>query len=378
MTADRQRSGRDAIRVLMTADAVGGVWQYSLDLISQLSREPLEFLLAVLGPPPCDEQRRRAKAIAGLLLAEGGHALEWMPDPWTGVDASAKWLLELQDSFHADLIHLNGFCHAALTWGRPVVVVAHSCVRSWWRAVHGCAPGSEWDEYGRRVGDGLTACNRIVAPSRCMAECLRAEYGIDRGKISVIHNFAQSDPNPHAPKAPFILAAGRIWDAAKNLQLLNRIAPELDWEICIAGSTQGPDCSAAPFDNVTALGALPRSELLASMETAAVFAHPALYEPFGLSVLEAAQAGCCLVLSDIPSLRELWDNAAVFIDPRNPAAWISELNRLARQRERREEVAARARAHAGRYTAPDTANQYAALYRELIDGNTGARKGVAA
>ncbi len=31
---------------------------------------------------------------------------------------------------------------------------------------------------------------------------------------------------------------------------------------------------------------------------------PARYEPFGLSVLEAALSGCALVLGDIPSLRE--------------------------------------------------------------------------
>ena len=39
----------------------------------------------------------------------------------------------------------------------------------------------------------------------------------------------------------------------------------------------------------------------------------ALYEPFGLAVLEAAQAGCALVLSDIPTFRELWDGAALFV-----------------------------------------------------------------
>jgi glycosyltransferase involved in cell wall biosynthesis len=211
-----------------------------------------------------------------------------------------------------------------------------------------------------------------------MAECIRAEYGIAHGKISVIYNFAQAEPTSTNPKAPFILAAGRIWDSAKNLELLNRIAPLLDWEICIAGSTRGPEHSSASFENVTALGALPRSELLASMESAAIFAHPALYEPFGLSVLEAAQAGCCLVLSDIPSLRELWSDAAVFIDPRNPAAWISELNRLARDKERRQQLAACAQANAGRYSAQSTVSQYATLYRSLRGRTEGGREGVAA
>lgn len=378
MTADRQSGGRNSIRVLMTADAVGGVWQYSLDLISQLSGGPFEFLLAVLGPPPCEEQRRSAKSVPGLILAEGGYALEWMPGAWSDVDASGKWLLDLQDCFHADVIHLNGFSHAALPWGKPIAVVAHSCVRSWWRAVHGCEPGSEWNEYCRRVRNGLIACNRIVAPSHCMAECIRAEYEIALSKISVIHNFVQSEPCSRTGKAPFILAAGRTWDSAKNLEMLNRIAPQLDWEVCVAGSTRGPDCSSTAFENVTALGALPRLELLASMGSAAIYAHPALYEPFGLSVLEAAHAGCCLVLSDIPSLRELWSDAAVFLDPRNSATWISELNRLARDKDRREQLSARALANAKRYNAQSTGGQYAALYRSLVGGKEGDREGVAA
>lgn len=378
MTADRKSGGRDSIRILMTADALGGVWQYSLDLISQLSREPFEFLLAVLGPPPFDEQRRQAKSIPGLILAEGGHALEWMPSPWADVDASGKWLLDLQDTFNADLIHLNGFAHAVLPWAKPVAVVAHSCVRSWWRAVHGCAPGSDWDEYGRRVSNGLMACDRVVAPSRCMAECIRAEYGTAGAKISVIHNFVLSGPSRVTAKAPFILAAGRAWDPAKNLELLNRIAPRLDWEICLAGSTHGPGSSSASLANIACMGALPRSELFASMESAAIFAHPAFYEPFGLSVLEAAQAGCCLVLSDIPSLRELWSDAAIFIDPRNADAWASELNLLARDKERRRRLASCAQANAARYTAHSTGSQYAALYRSMLGSAEGGTKGVAA
>ncbi len=378
MTAERQNGGHNSIRILMTADAVGGVWQYSLDLISQLSRERFEILLAALGPSPSNEQRRQAKSIPGLTLAEGAYSLEWMPDSWTDVDASGKWLLELQSSFNADVIHLNGFSHASLPWEKPVVVAAHSCVRSWWRAVHGCAPGPEWDEYGRRVSNGLAACNRVVAPSQHMADCIREEYGIADEKISVVRNFTRATPACQGAKTPFILAAGRAWDSAKNLDLLNQIAPQLDWPIGLAGSTLGPNRSAVLRPNITCLGALPHSELLRSMEEAAIFAHPALYEPFGLAVLEAAQARCCLVLSDIPSLRELWGDAAVFADPRNADAWIAELNCLARDRDLRAELGNRAQARAARYTAHAAVKQYAALYQSLPGVASDERKGAAA
>lgn len=66
----------------------------------------------------------------------------------------------------------------------------------------------------------------------------------------------------------------------------------------------------------------------------------------GLSVLEAAQAGCALVLGDIDSLRELWDGAATFVPERQA-------------------LAARAKQRSLALTPERMASQYAALYREL-------------
>ena len=76
------------------------------------------------------------------------------------------------------------------------------------------------------------------------------------------------------------------------------------------------------------LGRLPYPKLLKQMLHASVFLHPAIYEPFGLAILEAARAGCCLVLSDTASARELWDGAAVFVDSRKPSEWVEALNTL--------------------------------------------------
>jgi hypothetical protein len=46
---------------------------------------------------------------------------------------------------------------------------------------------------------------------------------------------------------------------------------------------------------------------------------PARYEPFGLSVLEAALSGCALVPGDIASLRGNWDGVAEFVCPDDAA-----------------------------------------------------------
>ncbi len=373
------RKSDDSLRVLMTADAVGGVWQYSLDLAAGLVQHGACVLLATLGPRPSEQQKRRLLALPGIEIGESDFALEWMANPWADVDASGKWLLGLQAEFCADVIHLNGYSHAALPWRRPVMVMAHSCVFSWWQAVHGSAPGAEWDEYRKRVGAGLAAADVIVAPSAYMADAVQRHYGTPVQKVRVIHNFSHAARSAGRVKQPHVLAAGRIWDDAKNIALLNSAAPELDWEIRVAG-TGGPESEdTAEFQSrLHCLGELPHGDLIREMEQAAIFAHPALYEPFGLSVLEAARAGCCLVLADIESLRELWDGAAVFVDPRDAQGWIFELNSLARDAGRREQLSRRARSRANDYRPGPSLRKYWRLYRSLLQRAPGDGKEVAA
>jgi glycogen synthase len=357
--------GREALHILMTTDAVGGVWQYSIDLSASLAARGAQVTLATLGPPPSSSQKQQAAQVSRLKLIESDFALEWMPNRWQEVDASAHWLLQLASELRPDVIHLNGYSNAALGWGRPVLVTAHSCVYSWWHAVHDCAPGDEWLEYHRRVHDGLARAHVIVAPSGWMAAELEREYGIDRSKVEIVHNFSRAHFDP-AEKRPLILAAGRVWDKAKNLGMLEEIAPKLDWAMRIAGSS------------TTTHAGLPHSELLLQMQQAAILAHPALYEPFGLTILEAARARCCLVLSDIPSLRELWDGAAVFLDAQDSNAWLSELNALAHDSARRLSLADRAHRHASKYDTEASVGKYLRLYNSLLDSPRHAGKDVAA
>ncbi len=363
-----------SLKILMTADAVGGVWRYCVDLVSGLVRNSAEVMLATLGPRPSLEQKKEILALGGVTLAESDYALEWMANPWGDVDDSGKWLCDLESQFQPDVIHLNGYAHASLPWRRPVLVTAHSCVYSWWRAVHGCAPGEEWEEYRRRVTAGLEASNAVTAPSCYMAGALESEYGINPDKIQVIPNFSRASRLAGREKQRYLLAAGRMWDPAKNLELLYKLAPKLEWEIRVAGS----EGSGLADKLVRFLGLLPHRDLLRQMETCSIFVHPALYEPFGLSVLEAARARCCLVLSDIPSLREIWEGAAVFIDPRDSEQWIFELNRLCNDPGARQVLGNRAHHHASKYRASTAVKKYWNLYHSLLRSKQREMKGVAA
>jgi glycosyltransferase involved in cell wall biosynthesis len=349
-------------RVLMTADGVGGVWTYALDLASGLRAHGTTVTIATMGPR-LTEDRRADAARRGIDVHEGAFALEWMEDPWADVDAAAGWLLDLERRCRPDVVHLNGYCHGALPWRAPLVIAAHSCVGSWWRGVHGAAAPSSWNTYRERVRNGLASAAIVVAPTRAMLEALEREYGhVADGRV--IPNGRAQTPTPTQPRDPIVFTAGRVWDRAKNIGAVCRVAPHVQWPICVAGDTRGTECPAP--DVVHYLGHLSAAEMQTWFARASIYALPARYEPFGLSVLEAASAGCALVLGDIPSLRENWDGAAAFVDPDDEDALAAAINRLIDSPALCAAMGADARQRSERFTVNRMASAYAALYEELV------------
>jgi glycosyltransferase involved in cell wall biosynthesis len=173
---------------------------------------------------------------------------------------------------------------------------------------------------------------------------------------------------PHE-KEPLILAVGRLWDDAKNASMLARVANLLPWPIMMAGSVTSPEGGAIELSNrVRSLGHLAAGQLARWMARASIYALPARYEPFGLSVLEAALSGCALVLGDIPSLREIWGDAALFVSPDDDGALVHAITRLTRDRSLLQSLGRRARARALELSPQRMAVRYAAAYDRLRDG----------
>ncbi|HSJ25270.1 MAG TPA: glycosyltransferase [Longimicrobiales bacterium] len=375
------------MKVLMTADAVGGVWNYALELCRALGRHGVEVTLATMGPRPGRPQLDDARACRNLRLVQSDFSLEWMADPWQDVAAAGAWLQELAARVQPDVLHINGYAHAALDIPAPRVVVAHSCVCSWWRAVHGRDAPAEWDRYRQHVRRGVHAADAVVAPTRAMLAELGALYGMPRNG-RVIPNGMDMDMLPLGARDAFgrygrerklpgtmVLAAGRLWDPAKNMDTLARAAARIRVPVHVAGSATGPGGASHPLHGLHHLGALSSGALRHWMGRASVFVHPALYEPFGLAPLEAARARTALVLSDLPSLREVWGDTATYFPAREVEALADAVNRLIDDpllmRNRAEAAWRRARAMTGRAMGA----AYHALYREL---QTDARAGTTA
>lgn len=340
------------MNVLMTADTVGGVWTYAMELTRALP--DVTFTLATMGRRPSAGQR--AEVPPNVDLVESEFKLEWQDDPWRDVDESGRWLLDLEEKTKPAIVHLNGYSHGALDFKAPKLVVGHSCVISWWRAVKGEDAPPEWDTYRERVANGLAGANVIAAPSAQMLAALDEHYHINSAR-RLIYNGRRFTPSTGHGHRASVFAAGRLWDEAKNLRAVVAAAPSIDWPVRLAGD------GGADFPNVTHLGWLEPDALARAYGESAIYLFPALYEPFGLSVLEAALSGCALILGDIPSLREIWRDAAVFVPPRDPYAIARTTNEVITNAPLRHELGQRARERAGEYTA----ERMAAAYRQTYE-----------
>ncbi|MBW7957004.1 MAG: glycosyltransferase family 4 protein [Deltaproteobacteria bacterium] len=348
----------------MTADTVGGVWAYSLELASALSARGVKVFLATMGPAATKEQAEEAREVKGLDLFEGCFKLEWMEDPWESTSAAGEWLLGLEETIGPDIVHLNGYCHGALHWRSPRIIVAHSCVISWWEAVREGPVGPEWMRYGMEVEKGLGCAEAVIAPTGAMMECLKRIYEFSAPAF-IIHNGRSKESFRPGVKEELIFTAGRLWDEAKNIEALQAASRSISWPVYAAGAYEHDSGNFSSDGTIKMLGRLSKPEIAEWMSRASIFALPARYEPFGLTVLEAALSECALVLGDIPSLRELWDGAAVFVEPGDAGRLALALEMLASDRVLRARLGILARERAMEYTPERMAGAYHALYSRL-------------
>lgn len=351
------------LRILMTADSVGGVWTYALDLAHELSKAGAQVTLAVLGPEPTADQ---LWAVRGAEVVATGLPLDWTADGPQALEDAAHAVAELARRTGADLVHLNSPALAA--WAEfeaPVIGACHSCLATWWDAVRSGPLPEDFAWRVEALRRGYARCDLLVAPSRAFAEATAARYGV--AAPAVVHNGRRPVRTPARDKEPLVFTAGRLWDDGKNVALLDAAAARLSAPVFAAGPREGPNGQRIRLANAFPLGRLSEAEVAAWTGRAQVFASAAIYEPFGLSVLEAAQAGCALVLSDIPTFRELWTGAAVFAPASDEAAFADALQGLLDVPDRAAALGQTARARAESYSVEAMGEGVLALYRALVD-----------
>jgi glycosyltransferase involved in cell wall biosynthesis len=352
-------------RIMMTLDAVGGIWRYALDLADTLACDDVDCLLVGSGPAPSEDQRRECEALHNVTLDWMDLPLDWMVDEPSALNPVGPVLLSLAEAWGADLLHLNLPSQAAgMPPGLPVVVMAHSCLPTWWLAVKGGQLPTAWHWQRELVARGLKRSSVVMVPTAGHGEALTRAYG-PISRMRVAPNAAMIAPVT-SPKKPFVLAAGRWWDEGKGADIIDAAAAHCRWPILLAGALNGPNGCRATVSRATPLGHLSSKAVREKMGRAAIFVAPALYEPFGLAVLEAAASGGALVLSDIPTFRELWEGAAILVPPRDAPGFAAALNHLADNSLELSSLSSSAAARARQFTPGRQKERVLTVYAEAL------------
>lgn len=356
---------QDITKILMTADTIGGVWTYALDLCRALQPYQIYVHLATMGGPLSKGQREEAETIHNLEVKESNYKLEWVHEPWQDIDEAGEWLLQLEHEIAPDLIHLNNYAHASLAWQNPVVVVGHSCVLSWWEAVKKETAPAAWNEYRKRVKKGLQSAEMVVGVSENFIHKLNQLYGPFQDE-AVIYNGRDTASFQIKRKKQQIFAMGRIWDEAKNLAILGEIAPGGPFPILVAGNNRHPEThEPIHIPHIYFLGQLGQEEIKQILSESAIYVLPSKYEPFGLSALEAALSGCLLVLADIPTLREIWQDTALYFDPEDAQELLACLNWVKRHPEEVKNLILHAYERAQHFSMEEMGRNYYKIYQFL-------------
>lgn len=128
------------MRILLTADTVGGVWTYAQELVAGLLRRGMQVTLVSFGEMPELSQMRWTEGLHGLDFRPTPFRLEWMQDAASDIRDSSEYLLNIIRETEPDLLHFSQYCYGSLPVDIPKIITAHSDVVSWWQAVHGEAP----------------------------------------------------------------------------------------------------------------------------------------------------------------------------------------------------------------------------------------------
>jgi glycosyltransferase involved in cell wall biosynthesis len=202
----------------------------------------------------------------------------------------------------------------------------------------------------------------VVVPSAFVRERAAARLGLDPARVHVVpHGLDHERFRPgDTEREPFLLYPAKSWPHKNHarlfeaLPLVRRARPEL--RLVLTGY-DGP----VP-DGVERRGVVSPDELADLYRRAACLVFPSRYEGFGQPPLEAMASGCPVAASHAGALPEVCGDAAVLVDPADPAAIAAGVLEAL---ERAEELCERGLLRAARFTWDATARAHEAVYSSV-------------
>jgi glycosyltransferase involved in cell wall biosynthesis len=186
------------------------------------------------------------------------------------------------------------------------------------------------------LGQSAHASTKLISVSQATRADLQHFYHRDS---TVIHHGVDPQLFTLDRKPENLLLCVSTLHPHKNLVRLARVFAQFharhpEWQLVIAGMrghhvAQVEASAGALLGNaITIPGWIPREDLYTLYARARAFIYPSTFEGFGMPVAEALAAALPTACSDIPVLREVGGDAALYFEPTSDAAMLAALERL--------------------------------------------------
>lgn len=190
-------------------------------------------------------------------------------------------------------------------------------------------------QYSTRLA--ARVADAIIVPSRTVRDDVQRHLKTPPDRIHVVYEAAAADYSPMdvdsaRPVAdryvggPYVLSVGSLEPGKNRARLIRAMRAlrdnAIDYRLLVVGQKAWDyEADMAPVeqldmgDRVTFAGYVPRADMPALYAAAAAFALPALYEGFGLPVIEAMACGTPVLTSNVSATAEVAGDAALLVDP---------------------------------------------------------------
>jgi glycosyltransferase involved in cell wall biosynthesis len=243
----------------------------------------------------------------------------------------------------------------------------------------------------------LRNASRIIAVSEFTSSEIKRLFAIPGSRIEVIHNAIderflrghateadrQIIAERYSVKGPFLLYAGSIGphkNVVRIIQAFSALKAELskegkfpDLKLIIIGDelSKHPDLRRTVIrsgvqNDVRFLGFLPIEVLRIFYDLAKIFVFPSLYEGFGLQPLEAMAHGTPVVTSNLASLPEVVNGAAVLVNPENVFEIVHALHRVLVDQPLREKLKSRGYTQCQKFSWDASAHKLLDVYSQVV------------
>jgi glycosyltransferase involved in cell wall biosynthesis len=311
-----------------------GLGTYIRNIVNQLARIDDDSRYLLIG-----ERRHLAEFDS---LPDNFELLEYAHQPGTlSTHLHLPWLLRKR---RVDILHMPWFYAPAIVPSRLLITV-HDLSDVLAPPV-GASPPVQTGRlfFARRA---LNRADHIFAVSHASKRDLARFFHIPESKISVVYDAVDerflTEPLPadadrilerHAVNSPYVLYAGNIRPQKNLPRLIEAFAvakaelrgnPEFDQlKLLVIGESLNRHADlrravvrARVREDVRFLGFVPGPVLRVFYSRALAFLFPSLYEGFGLPPLEAMAHGTPVLTSNVSSLPEVFQEAALLVNPEN-------------------------------------------------------------